>query len=132
MDLVEVDDHYVLSTDLPGLSENEIDITFQDGVLTISGERKAMHGQDSKGYLRLERPFGAFSRSLSLPDGVDAGSLAARFDHGVLMISIPKPQRSQPRKVTIGGHEAEELPAIEATETLDEHANGREPASAPT
>jgi HSP20 family protein len=102
MDLVETDDHFVLRADLPGLSEEDVNIEVEDRVLTISGERKAEHELSKEGYHRVERAFGAFSRALTLPEGVDADAVAATFDRGVLEVRIPKPEQRKPRKVTIG------------------------------
>jgi HSP20 family protein len=103
MDLVETDDRFVLRADLPGLAEDDIKIEFDDGTLTVSGERKAEHEAKSEGYYRVERAFGSFSRSLTLPQGVDAEAVTARFDRGVLEISIPKPEERKPRRIEIGG-----------------------------
>ena len=123
MDLVEAGDHYVLRADLPGLSETDVNIQLEDSVLTISGERKTEHDQQQEGYYRLERAFGAFSRSLTLPDGVDPERVQAHFDRGVLELRIPKPEQKKPRTVTItpGAHPYPE--AIEATETADRATN---------
>jgi len=103
MDLVESDDQYVLRADLPGLSDEDIKIEFESGVLTISGERRATRTdtETKDGYRRIERSYGRFSRSLTLPDGVDADAVEASFDKGVLEVRIPKPEQSKPRKVTI-------------------------------
>jgi HSP20 family protein len=101
MDLVETDDEYVLTADLPGLSEGDINIEFEDNVLTVSGERKSEHSQRKEGFFRLERAAGAFSRSLTLPEGVDAEAVRATFDKGVLEIRIPKPEQRKPKKVAI-------------------------------
>ena len=102
MDLVETADQFVLRADLPGLGEEDVSIEVEDNVLTVSGERKAEHEQSNEGYHRVERAFGAFSRSLTLPEGVDAESVAASFDRGVLEIRIPKPEQRKPRKISIG------------------------------
>ena len=72
MDLVETDDHFVLKADLPGLTEDDVHIDVEDDVLTVSGERKAEHEDKREGYVRVERSYGAFRRSLTLPEGVDA------------------------------------------------------------
>jgi HSP20 family protein len=102
MDLVESDDHYALHADLPGLAEQDINIELESGVLRISGERKYAQTQDDKrGYRRIERSYGSFSRSLKLPDGVDGDAVQASFDKGVLEVKIPKPAQHKPRKVTI-------------------------------
>src|SRR5919197_2403239 len=71
MDLVETDDHFVLRADLPGLSQDDVNIEVEDRVLTVSGERRAEHESKSEGYHRVERAYGAFSRSLTLPEGID-------------------------------------------------------------
>src|SRR5215211_1560050 len=86
MDLVEADDHLVLRADLPGLERDDVNIEVKDGVLTISGERKAEHERKTDGYYRVERAFGGFSRSLSLPEGIDAAEITADFDKGVLEV----------------------------------------------
>lgn len=107
MDLVEADDRYVLRADLPGMSEDDIAVELEDGVLTVSGERKADHEDRREGYHRIERAYGTFSRSLTLPEGVDADEITARFDRGVLEVEIPKPEQRRPRRVAIavGGRE---------------------------
>ncbi len=102
MDLVETGDHFVLRADLPGMSEADVNIEVEERVLTISGERKAEHSDNKDGYHRVERAFGSFSRSLTLPEGVDAESVAASFDRGVLEVRIPKPEQRKPRKISIG------------------------------
>jgi HSP20 family protein len=101
MDLVESGDHFVLRADLPGMSQEDVNIEFEDGTLTISGERKAEHGEEKEGYHRVERSFGAFSRSLTLPQGVDADAVTASFDRGVLEVRVPKPEERRPRRIEI-------------------------------
>jgi HSP20 family protein len=103
MDLVESGDHFVLRADLPGMSEEDVKIEFEDGTLTVSGERKAEHEEREEGYYRVERAFGAFSRSLTLPKGIDADGVSAQFDRGVLEIRIPKPEERKPRRIEIAG-----------------------------
>jgi HSP20 family protein len=101
MDLVESGDHYLLHVDLPGLSEQDIDVELDAGVLRISGERRSQSSDQQGGYRRIERSFGRFSRSLKLPEGVDADAVQASFDKGVLEIKINKPEQIKPRKVTV-------------------------------
>jgi HSP20 family protein len=101
MDVVEAEDHFVLKADLPGLSEDDVAIEIQDGNLTISGQRKAEHESREKGWYRIERSFGSFQRSLSLPEGIDADAVTANFDRGVLEVRIPKPEERKPRRVAI-------------------------------
>ena len=109
MDLVEEGDVLVLRADLPGLERDDVAIEIKDNVLTVSGERKSEHTDKGEGFYRVERAFGGFSRSLALPDGVDADGVAASFDKGVLEVRIPKPEERKPHRVEIGGG----LPAVE-------------------
>ena len=102
MDLVETEDHFVLRADLPGMSEEDLKIELEDGVLPISGERRADHEERQEGFYRVERAFGSFSRSLTLPKGVDAEAVSASFDRGVLEVRIPKPEAAKPRRIEIG------------------------------
>jgi HSP20 family protein len=85
------------------MGEEDIKIEFEDGTLTVSGERKAEHEAKSEGYYRVERAFGSFSRSLTLPKGIDAEAVTANFDRGVLEVRIPKPEQRKPRRIEIGG-----------------------------
>jgi HSP20 family protein len=119
MDLVETGEDFVLRADLPGLSENDVNIELEDNVLTISGERKAEHEERKEGYYRVERASGSFSRTLTLPEGVDPERVQASFDRGVLEVRIPKPEQRKPRKVTIsaGGGAPTTIEASENTES---------------
>jgi HSP20 family protein len=101
MDVVETDQDFVLTADLPGLTEDDVNIEVAENVLTVSGERKAAHEDKREGFVRVERSYGAFRRSLTLPKGVDAEAVSASFDKGVLEIRIPKPEERKPRKVAI-------------------------------
>jgi HSP20 family protein len=111
MDLVEADDEYVLRADLPGLGKEDLDIEVKDNVLTISGERRAEHEDRKEGYHRVERAFGRFSRSLDLPEGIDAAAVSAEFHDGVLEVRIPKPEERQPTKIEIGSRNGNSLEA---------------------
>jgi HSP20 family protein len=115
MDLVETDEHFVLRADLPGLSEGDVSIELEDNVLTVAGERKSEHEDKNEGFYRMERSFGQFRRSLTLPDGVDPDGIAARFDKGVLEVRIPKPEERKPRRVAI--QVGDKAAAIEGAET---------------
>lgn len=116
MDLVETDDHFILRADLPGLTEQDVSIDLEDTVLTVSGERKVEHGDGQEGYYRVERATGSFSRSLTLPEGVDADAIEASFANGVLEIRIPKPEERKPRKVAISVGNGSRAEAIEGRE----------------
>lgn len=101
MDLAETEDQLVLRADLPGLDRGDIEIEVKDNVLTISGERKAEHERKGEGFHRIERSFGRFSRSLGLPRGIDAGSVTASFENGVLEVRMPKPQERKATRIEI-------------------------------
>jgi HSP20 family protein len=121
MDLVESENELVLRADLPGMAEDDVKIEVEDNVLTVSGHRKAEHEERKDGYFRVERAFGSFQRSLTLPEGVDAEKVTANFDRGVLEVRIPKPEQRKPRKVTISAG-AGAAQTIEASEQPPEPA----------
>lgn len=102
MDLIEAEDHYLLKADLPGVSEEDVNIEVENSLLTVSGERKAEHERSEKGFYRVERAFGRFQRQMTLPEGINPDGVAAEFDQGVLTVSIPKPEQVKPRRIEIG------------------------------
>jgi HSP20 family protein len=118
MDLVETENEFVLRADLPGLSENDVKIELEDNTLTVSGERRAEHEERKEGYYRIERSSGAFARSLTLPEGVDAEAVRASFDKGVLEVRIPKPEERKPKMVAISVG-AESPKTIEGSESAE-------------
>jgi len=111
MDLIETGEHFVLRADLPGMDQDDIQIELEDGTLTLSGERKAEHESKNEGFYRVERAFGAFSRSLALPKGVDPEGVSASFDRGVLEVRIPKPEERKPRRIEISGTDRQTIEA---------------------
>jgi HSP20 family protein len=115
MDLVETDEHFVLKADLPGLDEGDVNIEVEDNVLTVSGERLAEHEDKREGYVRVERAYGSFRRSLTLPEGVEPEGVSATFAKGVLEVRIPKPEERKPRRVAIQVGQGPS--AIEGTES---------------
>jgi HSP20 family protein len=132
MDLAETEDQLVLRADLPGLGRDDIDIEVKDNVLTISGERKAEHERKGEGFHRVERSFGRFSRSLGLPRGIDAKSVTASFENGVLEVRMPKPEERKATRVEIAtevrAHDSAAEPARVGTgEEAAERSNDREP-----
>src|SRR4051812_1605756 len=111
MDLVESQNAFILRADLPGLTEENVKIEIEDSVLTVSGERSAEHESRDEGFHRMERAFGTFSRSLTLPKGVDADAVSASFDRGVLEVRVPKPEQAKPRRISIavGGRDDQKV-----------------------
>jgi HSP20 family protein len=91
----------VVRADVPGIKPEEIKIEVQDDTLTLSGKHEESKEDKEKGYVRRERRFGAFSRSMALPAGVDAGKIKARTKDGVLEVKIPLPKKAAKKPVTI-------------------------------
>lgn len=100
LDLSETDEEYVVQLDLPGVKSEDVSIELLNQVLTIAGTRVFHSVGESR---RVERPFGAFTRSLTLPEGVDADAIVAGYADGVLTLHIPKPAGVLPRKIAING-----------------------------
>ncbi|MBI1734236.1 MAG: Hsp20/alpha crystallin family protein [Candidatus Rokubacteria bacterium] len=102
IDMVERKDEIVVRVDLPGLEEKDIEVSVDDGRLTIRGERKETREEKDEGYeYYCERRAGAFFRGLPLPTGVDADKVKASFKNGVLEVHLPKAKESKPKKVEI-------------------------------
>lgn len=103
VDIKEEIDRYVLLADLPGVDPERIDITMENGILTLKGERDTEAKSRREGYKRIERVFGTFYRRFSLPDTADAEGIGARCRNGVLEIVIPKKSSVQPKKIVVTG-----------------------------
>jgi HSP20 family protein len=102
MDLVQAKDHYEIRLDLPGLKKEDIEVTYQDGVLTVRGERKQEEREEKDGtVVRQERYRGTFERTLRLPEKVDAARISARFEDGVLELDLPLLPEAKPVRLQI-------------------------------
>ena len=101
VDVREEDDRFVLSADIPGVERKDVEVTMEDGVLTIKGERHAETEEKREGFHRRERVHGTFLRQFTLPDTVDADNISATVKEGVLHIEIPKQAKPEPRKITV-------------------------------
>lgn len=101
LDVVEREDEILIRADLAGLTAEDIDVQVDDDVLTISGERRFKDEVKDEHYYRLERSYGAFTRSITLPQGVESEDIAASVDNGVLEVRVPKSAEVQPRKITV-------------------------------
>ena len=101
VDIKEEDQRFVLKADIPGVDPKDIDITMDDGVLTIKGDRKHESEEEANGYTRVERSHGIFYRRFSLPDTADAERVTAKGENGVLEVVIPKHEKVQPRRITV-------------------------------
>jgi HSP20 family protein len=100
MDLCKIDDHYLLTADLPGVDPGSVDIDVDGGTLTISAHRTP-RSEDAVQWLTNERFFGTYRRQLSLGDGIDASAITATYENGVLSVAIPLAERAKPRTVQI-------------------------------
>jgi HSP20 family protein len=101
LDVFETQDKFVITMELPGVSPDDVDISVEDSTLVVRGERRFYNEQNEESFLGIERRFGEFTRSLTLPSTADAESIQASFDQGVLTIEVPKREEAKPRKITI-------------------------------
>jgi HSP20 family protein len=101
IDVVEESDAYLFSADLPGVPKEGVDITFEDNILTISGSRERREESANGQYRRIERRYGKFTRSFSLPSQVDTAKVEANFKDGVLTVRVPKAETAKARKIKI-------------------------------
>lgn len=103
VDIVEKDDAYELTAELPGMDEEDIDVHFSDGMLVIKGEKKEEKEEKKKDYYLSERHFGSFRRSFRVPEGVNTDGIDAQFRNGVLRIALPKTEQAkkEERKIAV-------------------------------
>ncbi|WP_208426574.1 MULTISPECIES: Hsp20/alpha crystallin family protein [Salinibacter] len=100
-DLSETDDAFHIRLDVPGMTKDDIAINLQNNTLTVSGERSSERQEDGEEYVRVERAFGNFHRTFTLPDAVDPDRVEATYDEGVLAINVPKTETSTRRQIEI-------------------------------
>jgi HSP20 family protein len=101
LDVFETGDKLVVKVELPGIEPDDVEVSVEDSTLTVSGSREFHQETEEQNYHRIERRYGAFSRSLRLPQTADAENVDARFDKGVLTIDIPKREEAKPRRIEI-------------------------------
>lgn len=101
VDIFDTEEAIVLKAELPGLAAEDIDIEIDDNVLTLRGERRFQETVDEGRFYRLERAYGHFQRSVTLPQGVKADEISADFENGVLSVRVPKADEVKPRKIAI-------------------------------
>ena len=112
VDVWETEEELVLSFDRPGIPEDKVAVELDDNVLTVSGERERASEHSSDRFYRFERRFGSFSRSVTLPQGVQEDAIKATYENGVLEVRVPKPKEPKPKRIQIGAQGA-----IEGTST---------------
>jgi HSP20 family protein len=100
VDVAEEKDSIIVRVEVPGMNEQDLKVGFEDGVLTVSGERQFERKED-RNYHRIERTYGTFSRTFSLPRTVDQDSIAASYRDGILEITIPKREEAKPKQIQI-------------------------------
>jgi HSP20 family protein len=100
-DVSETDEHIIVKADLPGVDVKDIDISIVGNVLTVKGEKKQEKEEKGESYHRIERSYGRFSRSISLPAEVNPEAVEAVYKDGVLKLTIPKAEKSKPKKIEI-------------------------------
>lgn len=101
VDILETDNEIVLKADLPGVNPDDVDISVQDGTLTLKGERRFESGVKEDHYRRVERLYGSFVRSFALPPTVDADQLQAEYRNGVLELTLPKRPKAKPKQIKV-------------------------------
>ena len=104
VDIFETENELVLKADLPEVDMKDIDISVENGTLTLKGERKFEQEEKGKGYHRIERSYGSFARYFSLPDTVEADKVSADYKAGVLTVTLPKKEIAKPRTVKVQVH----------------------------
>lgn len=103
VDIKEGKDAYEVVADVPGVNPKDIDVSLEEGVLTVKGERKSESKDEREGYTRTERVYGSFYRRFTLPETADAENISAKTEHGVLRLHIPKKEKALPKRITVEG-----------------------------
>jgi HSP20 family protein len=101
VDVSESEDGYEIKADVPGLQRQDIRISFENGLLTLKGEKKQENEVKGKNFHKVERCHGRFERSFRLPDGIKADAIKAKVDNGVLTVSIPKAEEAKPKEIAV-------------------------------
>ena len=101
VDVFETPESIVLKADLPDVKKDEVDISIENGTLTLKGERKMEKETKEKNFYRMERSYGTFTRSFTLPPTVDSEKVGASFESGVLTVTLPKREESKPKQIKV-------------------------------
>jgi HSP20 family protein len=110
VDVLEETDRIIVKVEAPGVEEKNLNVTFEDGILTISGERQ-FERKDDRNYHRIERAYGTFTRTFTLPRSVDPSAISANYRNGVLEVEIPKKEESRPKQIQINVNAGKQLEA---------------------
>jgi HSP20 family protein len=120
IDVVETDKTIEITAEMPGLSEDDVEVSLVDNVLTIRGEKQAEQQRDEQNYHVTECVYGSFYRAIELPAGIDPSSIQASTANGVLKITIPKPARSETQKIPVKKSQETKSAKAERTATKDD------------
>ncbi len=101
LDVEEDENQFTLYVELPGVKAEDVEVSLEENVLTIAGERRFYDEKPAEGFRRIERHFGRFHRSVRLPDRVDADGVAAAYSDGMLSVTVPKAEEAKPRRIQI-------------------------------
>ena len=101
MDVREFEGRFEVTLDIPGLEPGDVQVTFEDGVLTVSGQREFSSEEQATAFHRIERSYGSFARSIRLPRTADGERIEATFDKGVLTVHVPKAEAAKPRTIEV-------------------------------
>lgn len=101
VDLHESDEAYTIEADLPGLKKEDISLTVEEELVTIKGTRNQSTEHKEEGYRRIERSYGTFQRAFRIPGGVDNSKVEANYEHGVLKVTLPKPEQTKPKQIDV-------------------------------
>jgi HSP20 family protein len=101
LDVEETEDRFVLHIELPGIDPNDVDVSLEENVLTVTGERRFYTERETDNFRRVERRFGRFHRSIRMPDRVNADAVEAAYRDGLLTITVPKAEEAKPRRIEV-------------------------------
>lgn len=119
VDIYEEKDNLVLEAELPGMKRDDFELTIENNVVTLKGDRKFEKKTEGDNYHRVERSFGSFTRSFTLPQNVTADGAKAEFDDGLLRVTFPKREETKAKKIEIGGRSASQAKTIDAETKSD-------------
>ncbi|WP_297081724.1 Hsp20/alpha crystallin family protein [uncultured Demequina sp.] len=101
LDVEETEDGFTLHVELPGVSPDQVDVSIEENVLTIAGQRDFYSDANAEGFKRIERRFGTFHRAVRMPDRVDPDRIEASYKDGLLTVSVPKSESAKPRRIQV-------------------------------
>ena len=123
VNIFENKDHLILEAELPGMSRDDFDLSIENNVLTLKGERKFEKRDEGDNYHRIERSYGSFTRSFTLPSTVTAENAKADFNNGVLTVTLTKREETKARRIEISGADTGSRPKTIETESKSSTAN---------